>query len=387
MSLFLNFPLEIVNKIFSTLDIKDYVFTSLVSKYFGSIQDIYLMQFLKDYLTNMGIFVENIISEQRLKDIYKSRDLHNKTCTSQDDSKQYVVGSNGKIYNLIGEKIVTNFDHDINNIIAISGNLNNNYVLLTNNGEAYTYEMDYFMGPELVYFGEYPLINIIQILATFDYFLFLSSKGQVYIKKNYSGREEYTRHINYLKDIVKICINGSHVYFLSGEGNVYEYNGEGNFYEYIDERIIKVEHFVNIKRIFNINALMTATLSKDNIVNVYVKNHDEIASTKFEGANKVKNYQGYFLILSNNNLYYSNLRFDKLLFETPTLLTTDVTDFYVKNNSICILTKENKIIIKTLRGNTPKTYTNNCKTYLLDHKLIFMNGNLYYINNDLIKIC
>jgi hypothetical protein len=366
---FSGLPNEVVVKIFFDLYGEKHINIFTISKWFKDIWNEYVVQFLKENLRNKGLFVENVISEQRLKDIYKSWDL-NRICYRIGGVTTYhIVGNDGKIYS-ITDGIVDNI-LDIKDIISISGSGNDKQLFLRNDGCVY-YSANSNDSPKLVYKSKSKVLsNIIQVMQVCSYSLFLSSKGKIYIKDQNSM---YAKLFDKLSNISQISdYNIEYILFQTKDGDVFKYNNQD---------IVKIENFKNVKHV-RFMYDQTVTLCKDKTIRIYDSHFKQINFNLPTNINKFDTKGNLFMLDDKNKLYLHN--------DGTRLAETDVLDFCLNFGiGYSILTTNNELIVSVFYKKYIVHSGGNIK--LLDNEIVLIDNHIYFIHHTtsgyvLVKIC
>ena len=344
-------PPEIIAEIISYLYGKDLLLTYKLSKQFKNVCDMYLVQILKERLTNKHIFVENISSKERLVSLYLNADLNVRCSEGIGDpftNKKYVLGNNGKVYiityNYKGQFEVANVLKDVHNIISISC----------------TYSKSHFLRND-GYVDNQPFDNIVQIVQGYNKSFFLNSKGEIYVNKEI---------IHNLKYIITIKANDKNNLFLHKNGDIYEY----------DDKITKIENFKNIKDLL-VSYYLIVTLDNNNILSVYDKSFSPFNFVSPININKVILSGGHLWVLNNNNELSKYCFFHD---NTSTILLprSDIVDFYPHFNKAFILTKDNKLILYN-ECDEICTLGIKGKISILDTHIITIDNVIHYVHDNL----
>jgi hypothetical protein len=440
---FKDLPNEVIAKIFLELEANDQLTMNLISKHFENVREEYLTHFLKICLKDEGIFVENVNSKQRLKDLYKSKHLNKKFHSEySDEIHERIIGTDGKIYvtsyppdseqddedyDNISNIVIENFSYDISDIISISGDDEGEQLLLTNNGHVYGYSLNYDNHPSLLYESyTIPISNIVQILQTTYYSFFLASNGNVYKRQNDnfisvhqtkntndentnnrddkntddsestdSRNEEriiYAEQIFVLKNVIEIICddnrNSRNVLFLTDNGNVFKFN---------NDNITKIDVIKNIRKV-SIRDDKIIALHKDKSVRLY--NNKDFLKINFNSPANITKIilvgVSLWMLDSNHNLFLCNISDVKLKVKK---VASDVINTYADTEiAFAVLANGHLISINTYKNNKIKDIHTTGKIQILDHQIVLVDNELYYVHDvtdgyykvtgyRLIKIC
>jgi hypothetical protein len=351
---FKDLPNEIVAKIFNELSPKELLNVCSLSAHFKSICDTSLVQTYKEKLK--GYPINNINDINRLIYIYMVTELNDRVVVHEGG--YYILDFNGKLhgtfYDLYEDKNVIE-TIEMNNAIGLSGHENIFYIFCS---DGRIYENNYLMKTNLK--------NIIQVTYYLDTRYFLDMNGNVY--KNGT---------KILSNIIKMVKSKRYILFLSNNGKVY------SVHENEDVKLLQLENITDVY----INGFLCCIVSYDKIyINKDFNSNATISDFMYVDEHDIRkislaDFQLIVLTKDGDAIKYGFFNYSLNDIKEPEIKEyKNVIDCKSENpNFILFLTKDNNLIYSANSKSEDVVEHIQGNIRLLGYQYVSINGNILFV--------